>query len=62
MQHEHDIAAMALWVGQHRGADAPRYIAEQIGRHASRGNDDCAQLWRTVSDHFERLAHTALSV
>lgn len=61
MGNEQDIAAIAHWVEQHRGREGARYIAEQIGRFASRGDEDCARLWRGVGDQFARLGLTAVS-
>jgi hypothetical protein len=48
MQNEHDIAAMAAWVTQHRGCDARRYVAEQIARLSNTGCEESLRLWRAV--------------
>jgi hypothetical protein len=53
MQNEQEIATIALWVQQHRGSDAPRYVAEQIQRLTSRGDQECMQLWQNVATHFQ---------
>jgi hypothetical protein len=53
MQNEQEIATIAHWVQQHRGSDAPRYVAEQIQRLTSRGDQECMQLWQNVATHFQ---------
>lgn len=48
MKNEEDIAAMTLWVEQHCGPEAPRYVAEQISRSAKRGDKDSVDLWQSI--------------
>ncbi|MET0374682.1 MAG: hypothetical protein ABW128_10550 [Rhizorhabdus sp.] len=58
MENDQNISAIAHWVVQHRGQDGQRYIAEQIGRLAGRGEQDCARMWEKVAMHFDRLTRS----
>jgi hypothetical protein len=53
---DQELWAVALWVEKHRGADGPRYIAEQIGRLALEGDEAGVEMWRKVAERFDQLS------
>lgn len=55
VDREKEIWAIALWVEKHRGADAPRYIAEQIGRQVLRGDEAGIVKWKNIARRYAEL-------
>ena len=61
MTREQEIWGIALWVDKNHGEGGSKFIAEQIGRLASAGDDEGISLWREVAQRYERLIATGVT-
>jgi len=60
MSLEHERWAEALHVEKTQGANAPRYVAEQIGRLAIRGDRAGVARWTEIASRLDALRPSAL--
>lgn len=58
MTRDQEIWGIALWVEKNHGESGPKFIAEQIGRLASEGDNEGISLWREVARRYEELITT----
>ena len=61
MTREQEIWGVALWVEKNHGEGGSKFIAEQIGRLATGGDDEGISLWREVARRYEQLNATSAS-
>ena len=59
MTRDQEIWGIALWVEKNHGESGPKFIAEQIGRLATGGDDEGIALWHEVARRYEQLIVTA---
>lgn len=55
MKREAELWAMALWVERHHGEQGTAFIAAQIERNASAGEQGGVDLWQAVQLRLDRL-------
>lgn len=55
MEWQHEVWAEALWVEQNKGADGPRFIAEQVNRLALDGDEAGIARWKRIASAFDDL-------
>lgn len=58
MTRDQEIWGIALWVKTNHGESGQKFIAEQIGRLATGGDDEGISLWREVARRYEELITT----
>ena len=59
MTRDQEIWGIALWVEKNHGERGSKFIAEQIGRLSTGGDDEGISLWREVARRYEQLIATA---
>jgi hypothetical protein len=55
MEWAHEVWAEALWVEQHKGAEAPEFIAERVSALAKQGDEDGVARWRRIAEALDQL-------
>lgn len=55
MTPDHELWAVALWAEKRHRTDAPRFIAEQIGRLALEGDEKGVARWRAIAERLDQL-------
>ena len=55
MTRDQEIWGVALWVEKNHGEGGRKFIAEQVGRLATGGDDEGIGLWREVARRYEQL-------
>ena len=61
MTREQEIWGIALWVEKNHGESGRKFIAEQVGRLATGGDDEGIGLWREVARRYEQLMATRVT-
>lgn len=55
LTRDQELWGVALWVEKNHGDDGPIYIASQVERLESEGDEAGVAMWRTVADRFDQL-------
>lgn len=55
LTRDQELWGVALWVEKNHGEDGTSYIASQVERLASEGDEAGVAMWRTVADRFDQL-------
>ena len=55
LTRDQELWGVALWVEKNHGDGGPFYIASQVERLASKGDEAGVAMWRTVADRFDQL-------
>ncbi len=55
MDWRHEVWAEALWMEQHKGAEAAKFIAERVTALAGQGDEAGVKRWRRIGDAYDRL-------
>ena len=59
MTRDHEVWGIALWVEKNHGQSGATFIAEQVRRLATGGDDEGIALWREVARRYDQLIPTA---